>query len=133
MVSARLVSTSCSQSTQGPHWQSLLLAAGRPFHLPVVALAQGLVHPWVVQSGTLYMCNEIKSSFDLRYHFLAITKRLQELSIGFLHHKLGVVGVGFQTAPLEAFAIDRKWYRKLAALGVSQWPLRCHVRPKRTW
>ena len=37
--------------------------------------------------------------------------------------KLGVVGVGFQTAPLEAFVIARQWYRKLAALGVSQWPL----------
>ena len=44
---------------------------------------------------------------------------IQELSFGFLHTKLGVVGVGFQTAarsaPLEAFVVYHKWYRKLAS------------------
>ena len=39
---------------------------------------------------------------------------------------LGVVSVLFQTAPLEAFVIYHEWYRKLAARGVSQWPLSRH-------
>ena len=43
------------------------------------------------------------------------------------YSKLGVVALWFQTAPLEAFVIARKWYRKLAALGVSQWPLNNNV------
>ena len=53
--------------------------------------------------------------------------------------KLGVVGVGFQTAPLEAFVIARKWYavRKLAALA-GRFPVSGRytvrrVRPKCTW
>ena len=34
------------------------------------------------------------------------------------YSKLGVFAVWFQTAPLEAFGVARKLYRKLAALGV---------------
>jgi hypothetical protein len=47
-----------------------------------------------------------------------------ELSFGFLQQAVGVVAVGFQTAPLEAFVVAGKVYRKFSLVGVSQWPER---------
>ena len=41
-----------------------------------------------------------------------------------LYSRLGVVAVPFQTAPLEAFVISHKWYRKLAVRGFFQWQRR---------
>ena len=64
---------------------------------------------------------------DLRYHFRTTTKASRALSIGLIHLPLSRVSVWLQTAPLEAFVIYHKWYRKLAARVVSQWPLLCRI------
>ena len=61
--------------------------------------------------GSVLTVNVTKlSSFDLYgIPFVATTKASRPLGLD-LYNKLGVVGVPFQTAPLEAFAVARKWY-----------------------
>ena len=79
----------------------------------------GLLQPWVV--GSVLTANvTILRSFNLLLNY---TVPFMSDHDGFKssqldsYSKLGVVAVWFQTAPLEAFVISQKWYRKLAVRG----------------